>query len=396
MKIVLSGTYSTGKTTTSIALSLLTGIPVTHARTMREILPAAIPGKRLEECDFHEIVELGIRRFSERVIAEKKVDASFISDGCPLQEWLYATTRMSTGLNPSETPEKILLHRMQYVSEWSVFEETIMAFGRSVKEYTKSHYDLIIHLPVEFPFDPDGHRPTSELFRQKSEELLIRTYEELGLKAFVVEGSLHARLETILHHLKIEPVMSIDEAISIAQNKKRDHFDNVKLEHELREQSGLSIGESLSPIHQEKIPERTKKERRMTDIQYLEKELIFRYKSRIESVRYDDIQFAVCEKPYIRLITKTGKKYLLEQTLKGFSVGLPPCFIHLDKSRVVNLLHTSGIRKIGVGCELSVKGTIYQVAKRRKSEVEEQFLTIKYETGGGGACGTCGLCHIPV
>ena len=66
MRLAISGTYCTGKTTTSIALAHLTGIPRTHAKTMREILPEAFPGKTLEECTGPELFELGIRRYVQR------------------------------------------------------------------------------------------------------------------------------------------------------------------------------------------------------------------------------------------------------------------------------------------------------------------------------------------
>jgi broad-specificity NMP kinase len=72
MKIAVSGSCSTGKTTTTIALSLLTGIEMIHARTMREILPAVFPGKRLEECNPGEIVELIFTRLQERIVEERK------------------------------------------------------------------------------------------------------------------------------------------------------------------------------------------------------------------------------------------------------------------------------------------------------------------------------------
>ncbi|MCC8146275.1 MAG: ATP-binding protein [Bacteroidales bacterium] len=232
MKIVISGTYSTGKTTTALALSLLTGIPVTHARTMREILPTAFPGKRLEKCDFHELMELGMRRFTERIITEKEIGNSFISDGCPLQEWIYGTTRMTTGLNPAEKPWKIKLHKAIYNRGWNVFSETINGFGCIAKEYTKKHYDKIIHLPVEFPFNPDGHRPTSELFRQKSEILLKKTYTELGLEVFEVKGSLEERLNKIITHLELSPILSTKEAIITANKIKENKFDSIKIETE--------------------------------------------------------------------------------------------------------------------------------------------------------------------
>jgi nicotinamide riboside kinase len=229
VKIVISGTYSTGKTTTALALSLLTGIPATHARTMREILPAAFHGKRLEKCDFHELIELGMRRFTERIAAEQVMD-SFVSDGCPLQEWVYGTTRIITGLNPSEKPWKNKLDKFLRSSEWRTFEETLASFGKVVKEYTKSHYDMIIHLPVEFPFVPDGHRPTSESFRRKSEILLKKTYSELGLEIVETKGNLEDRLTEIITSLKLHPKIPVKAAIIMANKIKKNKFDNLKIE----------------------------------------------------------------------------------------------------------------------------------------------------------------------
>lgn len=243
MKIVISGTYSTGKTTTSLALSLLTNIPVTHARTMREILPVTFPEKRLEECDFHELIELGIRRFTERVVAEKKIGEHFISDGCPLQEWIYGQTRNLTGLNPSEKQWKIRLHQLIYSSKWDVFEKAINSFGDAVKKYTRHAYTHIIHLPAEIPFEPDGHRPVSELFRRKSEELLLRTYNELGINIFEVKGSLNSRLKQIISYLGVETKMSVDEAVEKAYGIRKEKFDHVKLEKTNSSyiKSGLSV-----------------------------------------------------------------------------------------------------------------------------------------------------------
>ena len=73
-RIVISGTYSSGKTTTTNELSRLTGIPCAVARGMREILPETFPGKRLEECSPSELVQLGLIRFAERKVLESKID----------------------------------------------------------------------------------------------------------------------------------------------------------------------------------------------------------------------------------------------------------------------------------------------------------------------------------
>ncbi len=230
MKIVISGTYSTGKTTLSLALSYLTGIPATHARTMREILPAAFPGYSLEQCGSSQLIELGIRRFAERIQAELKMGDSFISDGCSLQEWLYGSTRLKTGFNPSEDPETVKKWQNNHFEEWQIFQQTIHAFGKVVKEYAKNSYDTFIHLPVEFPYVPDGHRPASEYFRNESDKLLTQTYQELGIHPLEVHGNIQKRLSTIVGHMNLDQVMSVKDAIQCAMVYKKHKFDHIQQE----------------------------------------------------------------------------------------------------------------------------------------------------------------------
>ena len=81
MRLGISGTYSSGKTLTSIALSEYTGIPRTRAKTMREILPEAAPGKTLEECTSAELLQMIVVRHVARALHERNLWEGFISDG---------------------------------------------------------------------------------------------------------------------------------------------------------------------------------------------------------------------------------------------------------------------------------------------------------------------------
>ena len=230
MKIAISGTYSTGKTTLSIALALLTGIPATRARTMREILPATFPDYSLEQCGPSQLMELGMRRFTERIQAELILNNSFISDGCPLQEWLYGSTRLITGLNPSESPKKVKEWINNHRDQWNVFRQAINAFGKVTKDYTKRNYDAIIHLPVEFPFVPEGHRPTSEHFRNESDKRLREVYKELKICPLEVYGSLSKRLKMIVEYLNLDTVISIKEAVDKLNVRKKNGDFSIEIE----------------------------------------------------------------------------------------------------------------------------------------------------------------------
>src|SRR5215472_12850816 len=103
MKLSISGTYSSGKTFTVMALSYYTGIPRTLAKTIREILPDAVPGKSLAQCTPAEYLQLVMRRHVGRAVNEAKNPNGFIADGSSLQEWIYGKARVVHGMNPSAT-----------------------------------------------------------------------------------------------------------------------------------------------------------------------------------------------------------------------------------------------------------------------------------------------------
>ncbi len=219
LKIAISGTYSTGKTTTSYALSYLTGISRTHAQTMREILPVILPGKRLEECSPTDLYELGIRRLTERVRCESGLRDGFISDGSALHEWVYGMARLKIGLNPNENFVKRFYHKAKLFPYLIPMLEFNSYYGKLVKMHTRRSYDVFVHLPVEFPIEKDGHRPVNEKFRRISNDYLLEIIEELKIPYVVAGGSIEERLMRIVHTLNIPIQMSIEEAIILAKKE---------------------------------------------------------------------------------------------------------------------------------------------------------------------------------
>src|SRR5919198_5674416 len=126
MNLSISGTYSVGKTLTSMALAHLTGIPRTAALTMRELLPISIPGKTLEECNGAEIIMLITRRIQGRAVAESHLGADFISDGSSLHEWAYATVRVKVGINPNDS---VNLDNVEMSDEIRFYAEVMKQMG---------------------------------------------------------------------------------------------------------------------------------------------------------------------------------------------------------------------------------------------------------------------------
>lgn len=216
LKLAISGTYSTGKSTTTEALSIATGIPRTHARTSREILLEMIPGKTVMELNAMELIKLGLRRFEERVHNEA-IPGPFISDGGVFHEWVYFEARMRVGINPGAPKWFQIIKSMIGLSVKRFYQQYVDTLGEVTCRRAKSLYDSYVHLPVEFDMAPDGHRPVSEPFRRLSDELLIETLEKLKIPYHIVGGSVIERVSKIIKLFDLPIVIPIEEAVLLAK-----------------------------------------------------------------------------------------------------------------------------------------------------------------------------------
>lgn len=214
MKLAISGTYSVGKTLTTMAVAHLTGLPRSSALTMRELLPISVPGKTLEECTAAEIIMLITRRNQGRAVNESHLPDGFVSDGSSLHEWCYGTVRVLVGINPNES---VHLETIEMTDEIRFYADVMRQIGVPARQHAKASYDAFVHLPIEFPLVADGHRPVNERFRALADEMLLKQLDELGIPVHIVGGTVPERLEKILGIFAFRPVMSIDEAIERAE-----------------------------------------------------------------------------------------------------------------------------------------------------------------------------------
>lgn len=217
MRLGISGTYSSGKTITAMALSNYTGIPRTRARTMREILPEAAPGKKLEECTAAELLQMIVVRHIDRVLHEDRLGDSFVSDGSSLQEWIYGSVRVRVGINPNDSAHLSAGESVEKTDELRFFEDVTDQLGRAMRRHVKGSFDAFVHLRNELPLAADGHRPVNENFRATCDDLLQHHLDELGIPCHVVGGSMAERLEQITALFGLPVVMSTEAAIAAAQ-----------------------------------------------------------------------------------------------------------------------------------------------------------------------------------
>jgi hypothetical protein len=188
---------------------------------MRELLPHAVPGKTLEQCTAAELIQLIVRRHTERAIRESHLGDSFISDGSSLQEWAYGSIRVIVGINPNDSIHLGDLENVARTAEIGFFEEVLAQLGAAFKEHVKDTYQMFAHLPNELALEADGHRPVSERFRALADQLIGNTVDELGIPRHVVGGPLPERLNTIAGLFGLTPVTDIDAAIASAYEEYR-------------------------------------------------------------------------------------------------------------------------------------------------------------------------------
>ncbi len=228
MRIAISGTYSTGKSTISFALSHLLGYQHTEAKTMRELLPEVYPNTMLEECDWNMLISLSLLRYRERIKNESRCKDNYVSDGSSIHEWAYGVGRLAFGMRPGKNKVLAWMRYRLGIYKLGWEYKFLKSYLTVVEIHAKSEYDLFIHLPSECDLVKDGHRPLSEGFRNYTDELLESGAKKLGLPVLNVSGTLESRLQQIIEYTKLEPVISIKEAI--ARGKESMKQTQLKLE----------------------------------------------------------------------------------------------------------------------------------------------------------------------
>ncbi|MFG3284106.1 AAA family ATPase [Streptomyces sp. NPDC048111] len=236
MRLGISGTYSSGKTLTALALAHYTGLPRTMAKTMREILPEAAPGKTLEECTAAELLQMIVVRHTERVKYEYQLADGFVSDGSSLQEWIYGALRVRVGINPNDSVGLAEGQDVERTAEIAFFDAVMRQLGVSFKQHVKRSFDAFVHLRNELPLSADGHRPVNNRFRTLADERLLEVLAELEIPVHIVGGTLPERLREIVAITGLTPVMTEDEAIA----KAREAYGQIDTTIETRREPAIA------------------------------------------------------------------------------------------------------------------------------------------------------------
>jgi hypothetical protein len=193
-------------------------MPLVSAQSAREILTSLYPGRKFHHMSAEELLALGLRRLGERLRAEAELyGTGFISDGSVLNEWAYAAVRARIGLNPGAGIPQQLVKAAVTVPSLPFLKRYVRAYGVMARFHARDTYTDVIHLPIEFSMNPDGHRPVSERYRTLSDTELLREFTALDLGVHVVRGTIEDRVQAAIHALGLPQVSSVRAAVSEAR-----------------------------------------------------------------------------------------------------------------------------------------------------------------------------------
>ncbi|MGL5863359.1 MAG: hypothetical protein ACRCY9_19120 [Phycicoccus sp.] len=184
MRIAITGSFGAGKTTLARALSDALELPY------REVPPMAGPlGLRAAsavECSTAELVELLVRRLMDRAAMEFD-QPDVVSDGSLIHDWVFVRALLMHGPDPGP--------RMDADPTWQI--DSLEPSRRAIHTRMRDLYDVVVHLPIEFPLAP-GNRPVSERFRELSDIYLCRELDQVETPVRTVTGHLDDRVDHCL------------------------------------------------------------------------------------------------------------------------------------------------------------------------------------------------------
>ncbi len=172
MKIVITGTHSSGKTTLAKKVAAKLGLNLVRGESIHDIMEKEFPGKKLCDLSKEEYLRLDLVNL-ERRIEEEGSSTDFVSDGSALQSIAYVL---------AECGEKV-----KDDTKYKFIEKTALSHSLI--------YDIIFYLPAEIPLEKDGKRFEDEKIRKKVDDVLFRLIQNFNFK--IVNGSVEERAEMI-------------------------------------------------------------------------------------------------------------------------------------------------------------------------------------------------------
>ena len=183
------GAYGSGKT--SLAAALGDAIDST-VLPMAKMWPAGAHNfQSVHEWTPPYLIQASTLRFADRLRAEPSHQHGFISDGTVFHDWAYTETRLRWGSYPSD---ENFVDPSTLTGNAESLLDINSAHLEAVKVHAEGSYEILFHLPIEYPLR-DDNRPIDEEFRIKSDKLLLDAVSKTRIPVHVLHGSIAARID---------------------------------------------------------------------------------------------------------------------------------------------------------------------------------------------------------
>ncbi|WP_024831527.1 AAA family ATPase [Ruminiclostridium josui] len=204
LRIAISGTFATGKTTLAVALGELTAVPMISVKSLEEVTSLHFPGKTIDQCSPFEYYQICIYRFLEQVMSEKRVQGNFIVDGTLIESYIYGQVKLNS-LNYTPFSFNLFANNLGIITHKNIYENFYKSLGNVFKEYCRRNYHSFIHLPVESTATQEDNHYYSDKVRKTCDEMIISALEEIGIEYYIITGSTEERLKKIMNIYGIKP-----------------------------------------------------------------------------------------------------------------------------------------------------------------------------------------------
>ena len=216
MKLAITGTHSTGKTTLARACAESLGLHFVRGDTIKETLEKLFPGKKLDQLSAEESWALERVGLSNRIDAEKQHN-EFVSDGCTINSVAYALMECGDEVETRDGFDE--------------FQRTALS--------NSSTYTHLIYLPPEISLEDDGFRPMSNGFRHGVDKKISSLLQEFPF--YTITGTVDRRVEQIRQIVDVETSSKWDNYVAFEGLPRAGKTTQIRLLAEYAQRTGQNI-----------------------------------------------------------------------------------------------------------------------------------------------------------
>lgn len=173
-RVVIVGSFSTGKTTLAEALARKMGLPLLP-ETAREVVELGFKLDKDATAETETLIFL--KQFNNELSARE-----FVGDRSLIDVMAYAGWVLD---NQPRRKENALWEECELLAE----------------RYLRTNYSHVFYLPIEFPIVLDGLRPDDPEFQKEIDERILRLLSTHGVAYETVTGGVEERVAQIQERL---------------------------------------------------------------------------------------------------------------------------------------------------------------------------------------------------